>query len=201
MMRKAASSIFEGDGGAALKPLEIVIDLACDGWRDAIPTAEELSRRAAQAALAGISAPCGGELSLVLADDATVRALNRDWRHIDAPTNVLSFPGAVPDDSDGPVPNGIPVNDAPPLLLGDVIVALETTQAEALRDGKALADHLSHLIVHGTLHLRGYDHENDADAEEMEALETTILKGLGIVDPYDGMPADGDRLTGVGDDG
>ena len=180
--------------------IEIAIDVRCDAWRAAVPAAEEVCRRAAHAALAGAVLPSGGELSIVLADDAAVRELNRDWRHIDAPTNVLAFPG----DPDMPVQTGAPLDDAPPLLLGDVIVAFETTQAEALRDAKSLADHLAHLIVHGTLHLRGYDHENDTDAEEMEALETAILEGLGIADPY-ADPADtfveGAPLAGAGGHG
>lgn len=202
-MRKDPAFPFGGDRDEARRPpevaaeaaMEIAIDLACDGWCDAVPVAEEVCRRAASAALAGLCAPGGAELSIVLADDETIRALNREWRRIDAPTNVLAFPG----DPDMSAPAGIAKGDAPPLLLGDVIVALETTQAEARRDAKPLADHLAHLIVHGTLHLRGYDHENDMDAEEMEALETSILRGLGIEDPYDEAPADGARLTG--DDG
>jgi probable rRNA maturation factor len=110
-----------------------------------------------------------------------VQDLNRDWRDRDAPTNVLAFPG------DTEAANG------QPLLLGDVIVAFGVTRAEATRDGKTLADHLSHLVAHGTLHLLGYDHENDADAQAMEALETGILGGLGIADPY----ADGPDLESV----
>lgn len=205
MMRKETVSTVEGDSGDSRRPPEsapdiepeIAVDLACDGWRDAVPVAEDVCRRAARAALAGLSAPAGGELSIVLTDDATIQALNRDWRRIDAPTNVLAFPG----DSDRLPQTGLTVDDAPPLLLGDVIVAFETTRAEALRDGKSLADHLAHLIVHGTLHLRGYDHENDPDAEEMEALETSILRGLGIADPYEETPANGGRLTGGGNHG
>ena len=207
MMRKEPAFPVEGDRDEVRRPLEmaagilpgismeIAIDLACDDWRAVMPDAEEVCRRAAGAALAGLCAPGGAELSIVLTDDEAIRALNREWRRIDAPTNVLAFPG----DPDMTAPAGIAGGDAPPLLLGDVIVALETTQAEARRDARPLADHLAHLIVHGTLHLRGYDHENDMDAEEMEALETAILKDLGIEDPYEEAPADGSRLTG--DDG
>jgi probable rRNA maturation factor len=115
--------------------------------------------------------PEAAELSLLLTDDAHVRVLNRQWRGQDKPTNVLSFPSA--DDGDEPGP-----------LLGDVVVAHETTAREAAAEGKSFDDHLAHLLVHGLLHLFGFDHETDEEAEEMEALETEILVGLGISDPY-----------------
>jgi probable rRNA maturation factor len=116
------------------------------------------------------------EISLVLADDAMVRDLNGRYRGQDKPTNVLSF--ATLDDEDDISPaDG-------PLMLGDVIVAFETTAREAASEGKSLAAHLSHLVVHGVLHLLGYDHQDDAEAEEMEAAERSILAGLGIADPY-----------------
>jgi probable rRNA maturation factor len=116
---------------------------------------------------------------VTLTDDAAIRLLNRDWRGMDKPTNVLSFPQAdLPEGVDAPQP------------LGDVIIALETLQAEAAAEGKAPAHHLAHLVVHGTLHLMGYDHLEDDEAEEMEALERRILAGLGIDDPYR-LPQDG----------
>jgi probable rRNA maturation factor len=156
----------------------IEIDLAEPSplWRQSLPEAERVALAAARAALAGsgqcLDAP--GELSLVLGDDALVRALNRAWRGQDKPTNVLSF-GAG---EDGPHPPGAP------RLLGDVVLAFETVAAEAKAQGKRLADHLAHLVVHGVLHLIGFDHEAAAEAARMEALETGILAGLGIVDPY-----------------
>jgi probable rRNA maturation factor len=144
-------------------------------WRRALPDPARICRRAARAALAGAGAPRGrAELAIVLADDALVRALNRDWRGRDAPTNVLSF-GAG---DGGPVPP-----DAP-LLLGDVVLAFETVAAEAQAQGKPLAEHLAHLVVHGVLHLLGFDHEAAAEARRMEALETRVLAGLGVADPY-----------------
>ncbi|HEX7970330.1 MAG TPA: rRNA maturation RNase YbeY, partial [Stellaceae bacterium] len=102
-----------------------------------------------------------------------VRALNRQWRGKDVPTNVLSFPalGATP-------PPGAP------RLLGDVVLAFETVAAEAAAQDKPLADHLRHLVIHGVLHLLGFDHESDADAQRMEASEIAILAGLGVPDPY-----------------
>ncbi len=107
------------------------------------------------------------ELSILICGDATIRQLNDQWREKDKPTNVLSFPNE---------PDGV--------LLGDIIVSLETTAREAALENKSLKDHFSHLMIHGFLHIFGYDHENDTEAEEMESLETEILKGLGIADPY-----------------
>jgi probable rRNA maturation factor len=118
-----------------------------------------------------LDVPDGAELSLLLTDDAHVRVLNRDWRGKDTPTNVLSFPSADEDEEPGP-------------LLGDVVVARETTAREAVADALSFDDHFVHLLVHGLLHLFGFDHEVDEEAEEMEALETEILAGLGVADPY-----------------
>ncbi len=115
--------------------------------------------------------PC--ELSLVFADDATVKALNAEWRGKDKPTNVLSFP-AFP----------LKPGDKLQPLLGDVILAFETVAREAADEGKPLDHHISHLVLHGFLHLLGHDHETDAQAEEMEALERKILAKLAIPDPY-----------------
>ena len=110
-------------------------------------------------------APAAGGVCLVLADDALQRRLNREFRGRDKSTNVLSFDGA-------------------PAALGDVVLALETIAAEAEAQGKPLADHVAHLVVHGVLHLLGYDHETQGQARSMERLEIEILAGLGIGDPY-----------------
>jgi probable rRNA maturation factor len=125
------------------------------------------------------------EVSIKLSDDAEVRQLNAAYRGKDKPTNVLSFPmvqadliGALDNTDDGEV------------LLGDIILAQETCAREAEERGISLADHTTHLIVHGTLHLVGHDHENDAEAEAMEALEIRALETLGLPDPY------GDRGDG-----
>jgi probable rRNA maturation factor len=139
---------------------------------------------AAQAALkgAGLTDPASSraELSIDLSDDASIQTLNRDYREKDKPTNVLSFPGfediADLDDRLGA--------DGPPLLLGDVILAYETVTREAGEQGKPLLDHVRHLTVHGVLHLMGHDHEDEAEAKQMEALERSILLGLGVPDPY-----------------
>ena len=111
-------------------------------------------------------------MSLCLTDDAALRALNARWRGIDKPTNVLSFPSS----SRGHL------RDA--TMLGDIALAYETLAREAENLGVPLADHYRHLIAHGFLHLIGYDHETDAEAERMEALETRILARLGAADPY-----------------
>ncbi len=161
-----------------------VIGLAVEAgpWSEILPDVEDRCRQVAAVALASGAALCDdlplerAELSLVLADDALVRTLNRDYRGQDKATNVLSF--AALDDEDAPQP------DDGPLLLGDVIIAFETTRTEAETEGKPLADHLAHLVVHGVLHLLGFDHVDDDEAEEMETLERTILAALGVPDPY-----------------
>ncbi len=126
---------------------------------------------------AGPQASAPLTLGLILTDDAEQRRLNRDWRGVDHPTNVLAFPAWEPSAA---VPPGAP------LLLGDVVLAFETVAREARQQGKPLAAHLSHLVVHGVLHLFGHDHIGEAEAVVMEALETAILAGLGVPDPYCG---------------
>ena len=111
------------------------------------------------------------ELSIVLTDDAEQRELNREWRGIDKPTNVLSFPQIEPF---GPVAG----------ILGDIVLARETLEREALELDKPLTDHFTHLVVHGFLHILGYDHIEEYEAVEMEGLETRILGTLGVPDPY-----------------
>lgn len=166
---------------------DIAVIVDCELWRAALTDVEETCRRVAAAALgAGGTRWQGGdvqrmEFSVVLADDATVRRLNRDFRKQDKPTNVLSF--AALDDTDDVPPHG-------PLILGDVIIAYETTMTEAAHEKKTPVHHLSHLVVHGVLHLLGYDHQEDDAAEAMERLETAVLGALGIPDPY--APTDGD---------
>lgn len=152
---------------------QIAVVISTDGWPD---DAEATVQRAARAALAGFEdAEAMGEISVALMDDASIRALNRDYRNKDAATNVLSFPLDGDDEL-------LPPGEIVPL--GDIAVALETVQREAVTEEKAFSDHLSHMIVHGTLHLLGYDHELDDEAEEMEALEREVLATIGIADPY-----------------
>lgn len=131
--------------------------------------------RALRAAEAAGRLPRGTfELSLVLSDDAHVRELNREWRGIDKPTNVLSFPA---EDRTPHTPPRIP-------MLGDVVMAHETVLREAAEQSKRSADHFTHLLVHGVLHLFGHDHDTDAAAERMESIEIAALATLGIADPY-----------------
>jgi probable rRNA maturation factor len=141
---------------------------------------ESRARAAVSAVLRHLAIDAPLEVSVVFTDDAEQQALNRAWRGKDRPTNVLSFPNM---DDDGPAVPGLP------RLLGDVVLARETVAREAREQGKRTVDHTVHLLVHGTLHLLGYDHEGAAQAAEMEALERAILAGLGIADPYAGDAA------------
>lgn len=145
-------------------------------WHSAVTDPEQLCKSAVAAVLAGEAAVADAavEIGIVLADDDRVQVLNREYRGQDKPTNVLSFPAG----------DDVATAVGRPLLLGDVVVALETARREAADDGKTLGDHLTHLVVHGTLHLLGYDHEADAEALLMETRETQLLAGLGVADPY-----------------
>jgi probable rRNA maturation factor len=165
----------------ALPETEVLIVAECWG---AETDAEAIVHRAIAAAAAYIDADTGdAELAVMLTDDAGIRTLNKNWRGQDKPTNVLSFPALQP--------TGKPSLDDAPRMLGDIAIAYETTRREADDEQKPFDHHLSHLAVHGFLHLIGYDHEKDGDAEAMENLEREILGLLGIPDPY----ADQDRVT------
>ncbi len=155
-----------------MKPKVEVIE-SSRRWR-ASPGIEKLVRRAIEASLRASGARIldGAEVSVLLADDAEMRALNERWRGVDKPTNVLSFPAAGPDK----------IAAAP--LLGDIVVAFETAERGAVEEGKTFADHAAHLVVHGFLHLLGYDHQGAGEADRMEALETGALARLRIADPY-----------------
>lgn len=124
------------------------------------------------------------EIALRFTSDAEVHALNRDYRGKDAPTNVLSFPMLSEAELADLVANGV-TDHAPEIMIGDIVLAHETCAREAGGKSIALADHAAHLIVHGTLHLLGYDHMGDADAREMETRERTAMAALGLHDPYD----------------
>lgn len=146
------------------------------GW-EAISGLDGLIEGAVLAALeaSGKSVQAEAEIAVVLTSDEAVRALNALWRGKDKPTNVLSFPAAQNGDVEAA------------MMLGDVVVARETTFAEAVAEDKRPQDHLAHLVVHGVLHLIGYDHETADDAEKMEAVERRALERLGIRDPYAGF--------------
>lgn len=145
-------------------PAELIVE--AEGWR-AIADLETTCLRALHAAAAGLEGAREGEAVILLADDRLLQELNRRFRDKDAPTNVLAFPA--------PESEGYP---------GDVAIALETCLAEAEAKGVAPAAHAAHLSVHGYLHLHGYDHVEEEEAAAMEALETAILTGIGLHDPY-----------------
>ena len=150
-------------------PLDMAIE--DEAWA-VLPNLELLAEHAVAAALPADQSH--KIITLLFADDATMRDLNKDWRGKDQPTNVLSFPAAA----DQPVPPG----ELP--LLGDIVLGFGIVAAEAAAAGKTLGDHTAHLIVHGVLHLLGYDHQIEAEAEMMEATEIKILAQLGIANPY-----------------
>ena len=162
----------------------IEIALEADAEWDSSAGWDALARRAAEAAIAEsafpqlANSPRAVEISVRLASDEAVRALNAEWRGKDNPTNVLSFPMAESGEL-------LKANVAgPELLLGDMILARGVCAAEAADKGVALKDHAAHLIVHGTLHLLGHGHGDDDAAEDMEAREVRALGRLGIADPY-----------------
>ena len=153
-----------------MSPLAIEVARHAGAWPAGLEARAEAAARAAIAA-AGAKLTGAAELSIVLTDDAEQRALNRDWRGIDTPTNVLSFPQIAP---------------FAPLagLIGDVILAYATLTREAAEQGVSFEDHFTHLVVHGVLHILGYDHLTEDEALVMERLETQILASLGVADPY-----------------
>ncbi len=164
-----------------MTPPDIAVTILAGDWAEALTDYETLCRQAVLTALTiGIgndqSLPMDRlEVSLVLANDVEMRKLNKQYRGQDKSTNVLSF--AALDDGEA-------LPDDGPILLGDVILALETAVAEAKSEDKSLSQHVSHLVVHGVLHLLGFDHEETVEAEEMEGLERLTLGKLGIPDPY-----------------
>jgi probable rRNA maturation factor len=165
-----------GRRAAPVPQATIDVDVQDARWLAGLRTVRAQCRRAALAALAGAPRRSTADvaLAIALADDAAVRKLNRAFRDKDKPTNVLSFPA----DARATPPGA-------PRFLGDIVLARQTVRREAREQGKALADHLKHLVVHGTLHLLGHDHETETEAARMEALEVRILSGLGVPDPYD----------------
>jgi probable rRNA maturation factor len=154
--------------------LDIDLLVEAGTWPDE-EVLQHLVERAAGATFAEIGAAWSGtsELSVVFSNDDSIRELNAGWRGKDKPTNVLSFP-AFPISGGGSLPP----------MLGDIVLAAETVSREAELEQKPIENHISHLVIHGLLHLLGYDHETDAEAEEMEAAERAALARLAIPDPY-----------------
>jgi probable rRNA maturation factor len=180
---------------AAAAELKIDVLVESEHWQDA-GAAKTVVRRALKQAAAALSTKTA-ELAIVLTDDAAMRSLNRNWRGVDAATNVLAFPlrnvaprrytarrpvGHAGSHFGNPLRNHL--NDHLNDHLGDIVLAYETVKREARRDGKLFDHHLAHLVVHGFLHLLGYDHVNDAQARRMEKTERAILRDLAVPDPY-----------------
>ena len=151
-------------------PPHIEIQVQSPLW-NAQPLAEQTVREAINAAAGALSTE-GGEVSILLTDDSEIARLNRDWRGIDKATNVLSFPASGHGGGQGET------------LLGDIVIAYETLERESRDESRAFLHHLAHLAVHSFLHLNGFDHETDAQAEEMEGLESKIMVRLNMPDPY-----------------
>ncbi len=156
----------------------IEVEVEADDWTDAVEDVEAVVERAAVAALEAAQGDAGGGVVILLTDDETVRDLNARFRDRDRPTNVLSFPAADMPGMEGPMP------------LGDIVLAYGVCAREAEEQSKTLRNHLTHLVVHGVLHLLGRDHMDDAEAEAMEAEERGVLATLDISDPYT-LPHDG----------
>ncbi len=162
------------------------IDIEADAEWDSSTDWPLIARRAAEAAVAESAfpdlaqSPRPVEISVRLTGDEEVRALNAQWRGKDKPTNVLSFPLAEPSELDSPVEAG------PGLMLGDVVLARGVCEREAAEKAIPLERHAAHLLVHGTLHLLGYDHHGDSQAADMEGREVRALARLGIANPYEG---------------
>ena len=151
--------------------LDVEVLRRAERW-DFLAVSDAMLEGAARAAFAVAEEHAHAEATIVLADDAEMRVLNRTYGGKDASTNVLSFPG------------GRVTGAEDPLLLGDIVLAGETVEREAEERGISTADHAAHLVVHGMLHLLGFDHDEDSEAERMERMEVEILAGLGIADPY-----------------
>jgi probable rRNA maturation factor len=164
--------------GAGLK-IDVLVD--SEHWTEVRAASAVVRRAVRQAATAVAQHPT--ELAIVLTDDAAMRRLNRDWRGVDAPTNVLSFAARNTGDRTGHR-RGNRLRHSAHNHLGDIVLAYQTIEREARHEDKPFNDHLAHLAVHGFLHLLGYDHRNDAQARRMESAERAILRGLAVPDPY-----------------
>lgn len=151
-------------------PFDIDIAVNDPAW-EAVLAALDIGR-VVDTVWAALSAPRGGDLSIACVDDGAIRVLNRDYRGKDKATNVLSFPVPI-------------IPDSPAPMLGDIVLAHDTIAREADAAGKSVVNHCTHLLVHGFLHLQGYDHETDTEATHMETLETQVLASLGIDNPYE----------------
>lgn len=180
MTKNAPPDRFPGSSRRLRPEVTLDVSIPFDPWKSLPFDVQEVSRRAILETLTFATLPENArekhlEVSLVLANDDLVRTLNHTYRGKDSPTNVLSFPLLAPDD---------PIPPEGPVALGDIVLSFETLRSESDVMLKRFQDHMTHLLVHGTLHLLGYDHEDDADADEMEELEIAILGGMGLKNPY-----------------
>ena len=155
--------------------MEIGVTICHAAWRTALPDARRVTRNAALAALASTAETVATELAVVLADDVLLRSLNSAYRGVDKATNVLAFAYADSNPSPEPFEGDV---------LGDVVISLERAAEEAKDSDISLSEHLSHLVIHGVLHLLGHDHIADGDTKIMEELEIRTLAGIGIANPY-----------------
>lgn len=151
----------------------IDVEIEDESWIEALPDVASVMEKGIGAALKAAGFSDEADVVVLLTDDAEMQRLNAEYRRKNKPTNVLSFPAPREMSVKGELEH-----------LGDLALGFETCAREAKEQGKTLYDHLLHLAVHGTLHLLGYDHEDEADAEEMEAIERQILAGMGVADPY-----------------
>jgi probable rRNA maturation factor len=167
------------------RPEPVSVTIGAARWRAVLDDAPAVCRQAVRAALSHAAAVpwlARAEVGVLLADDRAIRRLNARHRGIDRATNVLAFP--LLDLADGRPAAGAAPGPAGAVLLGDIALACETVRAEAARAGKPVGEHLCHLVVHGTLHLLGFDHQDDAGAQRMEDLERAVLAALHLPDPY-----------------
>lgn len=160
--------------------IAVIIDRPC--WENSIAHWESLLQPAVQETLHQLNWKNSSEINILLTDNAVIQSLNKSYRDQNKPTNVLAFPSLNPDEVSNLYKNNL---EQSPIILGDVVLAFETIQQESIEQKKDFEKHLVHLAVHGTLHLLGFDHENDDEAATMESLEIKILSSLMIPNPYE----------------
>jgi len=167
----AVASLRAAENRMSERSIAVELSVTDPRWSDKLDNLNDVATCAIDAAYRHVDIAAPAIVSILLCDDDEIQQLNKSYRNMDRPTDTLSFPANAP-------------VSLSPLPLGDIVVAYDTMVADAGAAGKKMAVHLTHLLIHGLLHLVGYDHENDADAQTMESLEVEILRSLGIDDPY-----------------